>query len=159
MVHANKISEWMCDFFLKFLMVYFASLPVISIGWVLFCWLIFKDLNVESFYHPFKIMLVVLASIYFYFESNASQFYSRLPWNQTTYLGYSGEISFSTITTVAYFLVVGSVFLLFISMCMYYRSFCEMFEKSISTWDQLGENRFDYDFICDLIRFHISVKE
>lgn len=56
MVHANHTSEWMCEIFLKFLMVYFVSLPAISVGSVFFCWFFYENLNVESFYHPFKIM-------------------------------------------------------------------------------------------------------
>lgn len=96
---------------------------------------------------------------FFYFENNTGEFHSRLPWNQSTYFGYFGEIAFSIITTEAYFLVVGSVFLLFISMCLYYWSFCEMVDKSISMWNELDGNRFDFDSIRDLIRFHMSVKE
>lgn len=46
--------------FLKFWMVNFASMVAISISSVSFSWIFYKNLNVESFNHPFKIMLVIL---------------------------------------------------------------------------------------------------
>lgn len=70
-VHANDTSEWMCLIFMKFLMANFANMVSISICSVFFSWLFYKNLDVESFYHPYKIMLVIfiprksIFSIYF----------------------------------------------------------------------------------------------
>lgn len=82
-----------------------------------------------------------------------------MPWNQSTYVGYVGEIGFSVVTCEAYFLVDGLLLLLFISICLYFRSFREILKNSIRIRNQFDGNRFDHEFLCDLIRFHISIKK
>lgn len=151
----------MCLIFVKFWIGNFAGMVAISISSVLFSWLFYDNLNVESFYHPFKIMLVVLnlQTETFPLKDRADQFHSRLPWNQSTYIGYVDEMSFSIFTTQAYFLVDGVVMLLFISICLCYQSFYKMLKNSIRMRNQFDGNRFDHKFLCDLIRFHISVKK
>lgn len=86
-----------------------------------------------------------------------------LPWNQTTLYGYYGELV--TITTVGnvYAAITFTLSLFFVSICLHHQAFCKMFKLWVDAWN---EDRGNYEndskdeqFLCDLIRFHIEVKE
>lgn len=79
---------------------------------------------------------------------------SSLPWDQSTVLGYCVDICFILAIGEVYLLVHGALLLLFISTCLYHRAFRAVFQQAI-------ENRKsgDEEFLCDLIRFHISVEK
>lgn len=82
-----------------------------------------------------------------------------LPWDQETPLGYFGEICISMICIEAYLLDNGALVLLFISMCLHHQAFYKMFQHSLLKLNRPDKNRNDKKHICNLIRFHISVKE
>lgn len=78
---------------------------------------------------------------------------SSLPWNRTTFLGYLGEIVFTALLGLSYMTVNGVVLTLFISICYHHLAFYTIFKQSIDRY-----KRRDERFLCDLIRFHISIK-
>lgn len=78
---------------------------------------------------------------------------SSLPWNQTTILGYFGEICFTVIASETYLIVTGVFLILFISICNHHQAFYDIFKQSINEC-----NRHDEKFIRGLIQFHISTK-
>lgn len=82
-----------------------------------------------------------------------------LPWNQRTPLGYAMEMFFSVFNADFYFIVNGAFLLLFISICKHHEAFYKMFEHSLRKYDQNDTDRMDKKSLCDLIRFHILVKE
>lgn len=90
--------------------------------------------------------------------SVSTQIPFSLPWNQTTYLGYAGEISIDVMVTVGYLIANGSLLLFFMSMCIYHRAFLKIFEHSVDNLDAIkGRNK--EKCVLDLIRFHISTKK
>lgn len=85
---------------------------------------------------------------------------NSLPWDQSTLIGYFGEISFNVIVGATYFISNGVMILLYISICIHHQTFYEMVENSIDKWalsDKNGKNT--EKFLRNLIRFHISTKE
>lgn len=60
-----------------------------------------------------------------------------------------------------YFLALAAVLLLFISLCLHYRTFLEMFEYVLAKIGKSDKNghQHDAEIICDLIRFHSRIKE
>lgn len=90
-------------------------------------------------------------------------FIYSLPWNQSTLFGYIGEILFTVMLAPPYFTVLGVIFVLFISICMLHQAFYKIFEYSINKWDAMttdDKNKCNNKhFLCDLIRFHILIKE
>lgn len=82
-----------------------------------------------------------------------------LPWNQTTFGGYSAEMCVSVLFALGYQIPLGTILLFFISICVHHHAFYVIFENSIKKWNRRREKSLlDRKFICDLIRFHISVK-
>lgn len=54
----------------------------------------------------------------------------------------------------------GVVLLLFVAICLHNQAFSEIFEHSIDKWNRRkGKNQNDEKFLCDLMRFHLTVKE
>lgn len=86
-----------------------------------------------------------------------------LPWNQSTLFGYIDEILVNLMICPSYFIVVGVITVLFTSLCMHYQALDKMFEYSIDKWDAMTiDDKNDCNnakFLCDLIRFDISIKE
>lgn len=83
---------------------------------------------------------------------------SSLPWNQNTPVGYFFEICYD-ITTGETYLISGSGILLFISLCQFHHAFLKMLQHSLRQLDHPDKTRNDKQFLCELIRFHVSVKE
>lgn len=54
---------------------------------------------------------------------------------------------------------IGIMMLLFITICLHYQAFYEMFVHTIEKWNPLAANQNDESFLCDLIHFHATVKE
>lgn len=88
-----------------------------------------------------------------------------LPWDQSSVVGYLGEVFHITIATKVYLIVNGVPLMLFISICTQHRAFYPIFKHSIDKWNardkiqQIQHHRDGKKFICGLIRFHLSVKE
>lgn len=64
-----------------------------------------------------------------------------------------------------YLIVNGVLSVVFVSICLQYQAFYEIFKHSVDEWSeqqrskQRNTNRNDEQFICDLIRFHVRVSE
>lgn len=85
--------------------------------------------------------------------------YCSLPWDQETFLGYIGEMVVSMICMEGYLIDNGALLLLFISMCLHHQAFYRMFRNSLCKLNRPDKRRNDKEHLCNLIRFHISVKE
>ena len=86
--------------------------------------------------------------------------HSSLPWDQTTLLGYFGELMVIIAILLAYFTPTNTLLILFISMCFYHRAFYEIFKHTIDQFErQTDDDKCESKSINDLIRFRISVKE
>lgn len=87
----------------------------------------------------------------------------RLPWNQTTLYGYYGEVITCTAFGNVYGAIIFTLSLFFVSICLHHEAFCKMFKVWIDDWNGHEGNResrcSDEQFICNLIRFHVTVKE
>lgn len=81
-----------------------------------------------------------------------------LPWDQETFLGYVAEIICIVVTDEGYLLTSGAVLLLYISMCLHLRAFYEMFQHLLRERERPNRVENSEEFICDVIRFHNSVK-
>lgn len=85
-------------------------------------------------------------------------FFSSLPWNTNTLIGYAGEIVFHLITGALYLHLNGVIMLLFIALCLHHRAFYQMFCQKLQKFDE-KHNSNPKQFLCELIEFHILVKE
>lgn len=81
-----------------------------------------------------------------------------LPWNQTTPLGYLGEIGFFILSMELLWSVGGQVLLLFISLCKNNFVFSDMYGSFIDEFDQTDEMQDKCDLIRKLVDFHNDVK-
>lgn len=85
--------------------------------------------------------------------------YFSLPWDQSTLFGYVLEM-FVVIYEGQTYMISNGVFLLFfISICCHHQAFYRMFKHSMTKLDHHDANRNDKRFLCDVIRFHASVRE
>lgn len=83
-----------------------------------------------------------------------------LPWNQTTAIGYFGETCLEAMIGYALATSSGSLLIFFISMCLHHRAFRKMFDHSLQKFNRSVKKKPESaKFLCNLIRFHISVKE
>lgn len=82
-----------------------------------------------------------------------------LPWNQTTFLGYSVEIAFTIYQGQTYMISNGVLLLFFISKCYHHQAFYSMFKHSVAKLEQSDANQSDKRLLCDLIQFHVSIRE
>lgn len=92
-----------------------------------------------------------------------SMFFNRFslstPWNQDTVIGYIIELIFQLLNSEGYFLFNGAILLLFISMCFHHQAFYKMFKFYVHQLNERNEDRDDREYLADLIRFHISIKQ
>lgn len=86
-------------------------------------------------------------------------FYS-LPWNQDTLVGYIGEIAYCCFVGEAYILSNGVILLLFVSICLHHKAFYQMYENAVIKLTEFDKNQniHEYNNICDLVRFHVTIK-
>lgn len=93
-----------------------------------------------------------------------------MPWDQHTILGWSMEISYSIIISASYLLVVSAVITFFIAICEHHQAFHQQFktiarkitktQKADVKKNMKLSNESDIkSILCELIHFHISVKE
>lgn len=66
-------------------------------------------------------------------------------------------------TSGTYFVAIGIIFVLFVSLCVHHQAFDEMFEQAIDQWDAMKTNERNQcnheHFLRDLIEFYTSTKE
>lgn len=86
------------------------------------------------------------------------QIHFSLPWNQTTYLGYFGEIVQDIVVTAGYIVANGALLLLFISISIYHQAFQKIFKHSVVKLKAIGKKNKD-EVICELVRLHVSAKQ
>lgn len=72
--------------------------------------------------------------------------------------GYIGNVCLMILMGELFIFMHGVVSLLFVSMCLHHRAFCGIFRQLIGEWTRDRTESHDRQFICRLIRFHISVK-
>lgn len=84
--------------------------------------------------------------------------HSSLLWDGTTLVGYIGEACFGLIVTIVYFVMHGSFFLLFISVCLYHQAFYRMFQQQVQILNCNNKNQDNKELLCKLIRFHVMTK-
>ena len=87
-----------------------------------------------------------------------------LPWNQTTWYGYFGELITITGVGNVYSGITFVLLIFFVAICLHHQAFYKMFKMWIDAQNEQQQeknrdNRSDEQFLCDLIRLHISVKE
>lgn len=81
-----------------------------------------------------------------------------MPWNRETPTGYFGEIIFGTISAQPYFLLNGVILLVYILMCLFHRTFFEIFSRLLRKLETPDKNENDVKIVFDLIRLHVQVK-
>lgn len=58
-----------------------------------------------------------------------------------------------------YYIWHGSILVLFISLCLHHQAFYNMFGNSLRKFDLEDRHQSDKRVLCDIIRFHVVVKE
>lgn len=82
-----------------------------------------------------------------------------VPWDQTTVLGYFGEVIFLNCTIGPIFTLNATVLILFISMCLYHQAFYKMFNHVLNELNSCKKVRFAEQTICDLINFRMLIQK
>lgn len=82
-----------------------------------------------------------------------------MPWNQSTIIGYFGDVCFMLVIAELFMFVHGVVSLLFISICLHHRAFCAVYRQFIGAGAPDNMENDGHKFICRLIRFHVLVKK
>lgn len=158
LTRANSQSEWICKLYIIYLMgggICFAAFSALLS--MFYCWLVTRGLNTKKFFYLFRVVWVKNVKLNA-INANCLNEFSSLPWNQDTVLGYLGEICFNIVTGEAY-LASTSIILFFISMCLHHRAFYHIFRHSVSKINHLDKKRTNKEILCEVIRFHISVKK
>lgn len=101
--------------------------------------------------------------IYYWLPIFKKNLFFSLPWNQTTFYGYCGELGLVATDTTGFMLVNGGLLLLFISICMHHRAFSNIFKNAIAKSNKsigvTNAKQCNARFLHDLIEFHISAKK
>lgn len=97
------------------------------------------------------------AAIQFFKKSMNVRF--RLPWNQQTIFGYVMEASYISYSSNWYYVISLALVVLFVPICWQHYAFHKIFEYKMNQFNNAVEHRNDKKFLCDLIRFHISIKK
>lgn len=84
--------------------------------------------------------------------------HSRMPWNQKTPLGYFFEIVASVFAGGSYFITTGALLVMFISICLHHQAFYQMFVHALDELDHLAKGPNVEKHLCELIRFHTSIR-
>lgn len=82
-----------------------------------------------------------------------------MPWNQQTPSGYFYELIFDFIVASSYLFSSNFMFIVFISICWFYPAFSKKFQYFVRKIDQCKDNQRKKVLLCNLIRFHVMVKE
>lgn len=97
-----------------------------------------------------------------YFDMNI--LFASVPWNQETFEGWCLLVLYSMITGFCFLVVNYSFLTFFLSIGEFYFAFANFFHDAIEHMDEkFRENPNDVTTVklqlCELIQFHISVKE
>lgn len=86
-------------------------------------------------------------------------FSCSLPWNRESIVGYIGEVVTDILIFDAFIFIIGHLFLLFISLCIYIFTFNKMFGSFVSELDDNStELKKKIEIIQKLIEFHVDIK-
>lgn len=137
------------------------SLVLVSAASILSCQLEYGlgHINSVCLYHPIR--LVWVCKIYFstvnaiFYEK---KIYCSLPWNQESFFGYVGEIFVDVIICGTFVILYGQFSLLFISLCIHFFTFNEMFASFVKEVDNSADEMNKTELIRKLIEFHIDIK-
>lgn len=136
---ANEKSEWVWSFFFKFAVFgYLVNNVSMCAVPAFLCYWRGQSFDVEYLYHPFKVLL---------------------PWNQSTLIGYLAEVFYGTFLCEVFIVATGSVLCLFMSMSWHHEAFLFMFRHSTQKLENSKNARNNETVVCDLIHFHMMVKE
>lgn len=82
-----------------------------------------------------------------------------MPWNQSTILGYFGEICFILVSCESGLLVNGTIVIIFISLGLHHCAFCKLLKHIIDESNRCHRKQCNKKLLRDLVRFHATVKE
>lgn len=181
MEQANAKSEWMWRVYFLTMIIVPISAGILGPLSVLICWMRRGNIDTQYLYRPFRISYVemhffrLFVKFQFFFEKKKFGFLFwkfgklekkinwncrfRLPWNQTSALGYAQDLFVEVLIGEAYMIFNGSFLLLFISICLHHQAFYKIFQLAVRKLDFSDRNQSDETTMCQLIRFHILVKE
>lgn len=83
----------------------------------------------------------------------------RFPWDQNTICGYFAELTFGILSAEAYLIAIGSLLLLFVSLCQQFHGFQQMYKHSLNRFNTPTEMEITKQRLHRLIESHISLKE
>lgn len=161
-LRANDKSERMWSMYVKYVVVlYFFNMTMTGVGSVLFGFLMQGHFVVNLAFHPFQFEWVEI-----YFDCgdtpNSIRFtfiLVSLPWDQNTIIGYFNELLFGICSAESYLIAIGSLLLLFISLCQHFHGFSQMNQRLFDEFICTDDMRVTHQRLCKVIKFHISVKE
>lgn len=84
---------------------------------------------------------------------------SSLPWDQSTPHGYFADVLFCIASGECYLIINGTLLILFVSICWHHQAFYERFRHSVLELNYPRNKSNANEILCELIRFHTTVKE
>lgn len=91
-------------------------------------------------------------------ELLVSFFFLSLPWNQDSIFGYVGEIFAVILTFNVLTISAGQLFMIFISICIHFFTFNEMFASFVDELGNATKEKKTTASIQKLIEFHTNIK-
>lgn len=82
-----------------------------------------------------------------------------MPWDLTTPIGYICGSLFSITAGTSYFIINGTVLLIFVSIGLHHQAFYEMFLHLINEFERLKEKQNGKQHLCKVIDFHATTKQ
>lgn len=84
--------------------------------------------------------------------------YCSLPWNQSSFVGYFGEIIVDIMIFIEVVAIDFQFLLLFTSLCAHFFTFNEMFASFVIGVDSSTEEKRKTECIRKVIQFHLDIK-
>lgn len=162
--HANNKCEWLWTIHFKFMTIFFLNVILLCGISIFICWLNYGKLQIDHFYHPAdtecaKQLFNHFLKLLFDKICDSKCVFHRLPWNQSTFLGYFVEIFGGILYSEGYYLQNGVLLLLFLSICIHHQAFYKMFQYLTVELNHDDGNRCVQKHMGKLVRFHVSAKE
>ncbi|XP_031638771.1 odorant receptor 82a-like [Contarinia nasturtii] len=107
-------------------------------------------------------MLSVLLCLYSYGEFKNEHLSVPLkfvlPWNQTTPVGYYGELCVAVAFIGTYMIMNGIIVLIFISICLQHQALYQMFQHLVRKLNRPNEKHNNKDVLRQIIEFQVTTR-
>lgn len=153
--------DWIYDDFRKSIEKAFGIFTIsLSMITILQCFIVHGQFDAEYLLHPHRIRYIHMKDLKKKgkFLTLLDFVHTRLPWDQTTPIGYFGEICIALLHGQMILAVDNQVLLIFVFLCKNNFAFTEMFANFIDQFGRIHGMQQKCDSIRKLVDFHNDIK-